>query len=190
MTTMWEGRVAVVTGAGSGIGRATAEQLLEAGASVVGVDLGDEGLSWLEGRERAAAVPGDVSTQACKTDDHLDWKILEKAAPATSDTKVVMKLGAVRMMILFLATITTAVCFHNFLHLPPAAGMMLGLGYLGNADGRFRRALSPAAVGVCRGSTGILPGRKVDGLQLRRVGEVGGLRHPVPGSRRQVAGVD
>lgn len=32
---------------------------------------------------------------------------------------------------LFLTTIVTAVCFHNFLHLPPAAGMMLGLGYLG-----------------------------------------------------------
>ncbi len=56
---------------------------------------------------------------------------VEKAVPAVSDTKVTMKLGAVRMMILFLATITTAVCFHNFLHLPPAAGMMLGLGYLG-----------------------------------------------------------
>ncbi len=56
---------------------------------------------------------------------------VDKAAPAFSDIKVSMKLGAVRMMILFLATITTAVCFHNFLHLPPAAGMMLGLGYLG-----------------------------------------------------------
>jgi Na+/H+ antiporter NhaD/arsenite permease-like protein len=33
-------------------------------------------------------------------------------------------------MALFLATIMTAVSFHNFLHLPPAVGMMLGLGYL------------------------------------------------------------
>ena len=56
---------------------------------------------------------------------------VDKAVPAVSDKKVSMKKGAVRMMFLFLATITTAVCFHNFLHLPPAAGMMLGLGYLG-----------------------------------------------------------
>jgi Na+/H+ antiporter NhaD/arsenite permease-like protein len=31
---------------------------------------------------------------------------------------------------LFLATITTAVSFHNFLHLPPMLGMMTGLAYL------------------------------------------------------------
>ena len=42
-----------------------------------------------------------------------------------------MKLGGRRIIFLFLCTITTAVSFHNFLHLPPAAGMMLGLGYLG-----------------------------------------------------------
>ena len=56
---------------------------------------------------------------------------IEKAVPDVSDTKAVMKLGARRMIILFLLTIVTAVCFHNFLNLPPAAGMMLGLGYLG-----------------------------------------------------------
>jgi NhaD family Na+/H+ antiporter len=31
---------------------------------------------------------------------------------------------------LFLATIVTAVCFHNFLHIPPVYGMMTGLAYL------------------------------------------------------------
>ncbi len=51
--------------------------------------------------------------------------------PKPSKEKKTMKLGARRIMLLFLLTITTAVCFHNFLHLPPAAGMMLGLGYLG-----------------------------------------------------------
>ncbi len=41
-----------------------------------------------------------------------------------------MKVGARRIMILFLLTIITAVLFHNVLRLPPAVGMMLGLGYL------------------------------------------------------------
>jgi NhaD family Na+/H+ antiporter len=53
-----------------------------------------------------------------------------KEKPTVSDEAVSMKLGARRIMALFLATIVTAVSFHNFLHLPPAVGMMLGLGYL------------------------------------------------------------
>lgn len=53
-----------------------------------------------------------------------------KEQPSVSDEAVSMKLGARRIMALFLATIVTAVSFHNFLHLPPAVGMMLGLGYL------------------------------------------------------------
>lgn len=50
--------------------------------------------------------------------------------PAESVDKVNMKPGAYGVMILFALTIATAVAFRNFLHLPPALGMMLGLGYL------------------------------------------------------------
>jgi len=56
---------------------------------------------------------------------------ISRKTPQPSKDQYVMKLGARRIMFLFLLTITTAVSFHNFLHLPPAAGMMLGLGYLG-----------------------------------------------------------
>ncbi len=45
--------------------------------------------------------------------------------------KVSLKFGALWIIALFLMTIITAVSFHNYLHLPPAAGMMLGLSYLG-----------------------------------------------------------
>ncbi len=69
-----------------------------------------------------------------------------KGKPEVGSEKVEMKYGAVPMMGLFLLTIITAVSFHNFLHLPPAAGMMLGLGYLGFFsyhiklhEGRFNR---------------------------------------------------
>jgi Na+/H+ antiporter NhaD/arsenite permease-like protein len=41
-----------------------------------------------------------------------------------------MKRGARRIILLFLATIATAVSFHNFLHMPPVIGMLTGLGYL------------------------------------------------------------
>lgn len=56
---------------------------------------------------------------------------IEKTTPKALDESVQMKYGAKAIMAFFLATITTAVCFHNFLHLPPVAGMMLGLGFLG-----------------------------------------------------------
>ncbi|MEE4252622.1 MAG: sodium:proton antiporter NhaD [Desulfuromusa sp.] len=56
---------------------------------------------------------------------------VSKERPEAMEENIKMKLGGKRVIFLFLCTITTAVCFHNFLHLPPAAGMMLGLGYLG-----------------------------------------------------------
>ncbi len=54
-----------------------------------------------------------------------------RATPEAMEEEVQMKYGAVAIVLLFLLTIITAVSFHNLLHLPPAAGMMLGLGYLG-----------------------------------------------------------
>ncbi len=50
--------------------------------------------------------------------------------PTGGGEMVAMKRGAKRVIALFLATITTAVSFHNFLHLPPVIGMLTGLSYL------------------------------------------------------------
>jgi len=52
----------------------------------------------------------------------------EHAVGSAERTK--LKRGARRIMFLFACTITTAVCFHNFLNLPAFLGMMTGLGYL------------------------------------------------------------
>jgi NhaD family Na+/H+ antiporter len=41
-----------------------------------------------------------------------------------------LKFGGLTIVGLFFLTIVTAVSFHNFLHLPPVFGMMLGLAYL------------------------------------------------------------
>ncbi|MFN0191761.1 MAG: sodium:proton antiporter NhaD [Aestuariivirga sp.] len=60
--------------------------------------------------------------------------IMHFAVPSTKPDprtdRVSFKPGARGVMVLFAATIVTAVCFKNFLHLSPALGMMLGLGYL------------------------------------------------------------
>lgn len=51
-------------------------------------------------------------------------------SPAATDDRGAMKPGGAGVVWLFAATIVTAVSFKNFLSLPPAMGMMLGLGYL------------------------------------------------------------
>ena len=50
--------------------------------------------------------------------------------PEASDEVIPLQRGARRIIALFLATIATAVAFHNFLYLPPVIGMLTGLGYL------------------------------------------------------------
>jgi NhaD family Na+/H+ antiporter len=50
--------------------------------------------------------------------------------PDAIDEQVKLKEGAVAVVVLFIITITMAVCAHNFLHLPPVLGMMTGLAML------------------------------------------------------------
>ena len=59
-----DGRIVWVTGAGSGIGLATAHRLLDQGASVVVTAANTDALAWTEDYSRAVAVPGDVTDEA------------------------------------------------------------------------------------------------------------------------------
>jgi Na+/H+ antiporter NhaD/arsenite permease-like protein len=55
---------------------------------------------------------------------------IPKESPEISTEKVFMKRGGKVIIFLGLLTIFCAVNFHNFLHLPPMLGMMLGFGLL------------------------------------------------------------
>jgi Na+/H+ antiporter NhaD/arsenite permease-like protein len=55
---------------------------------------------------------------------------ISKESPAAVIEVQDMKRGGWMIIMLFVMTIITSACFENFLHLPPAAGMMLGLTYL------------------------------------------------------------
>ena len=57
------GAAAVVTGAGSGLGAATAEALVAAGARVVALDVSADGLAALAGRCGAVPMVGDVASE-------------------------------------------------------------------------------------------------------------------------------
>lgn len=59
----------------------------------------------------------------------MHFAVPNEHPPSDTET-VVMKRGAKRIIFLFIATIATAVSFHNFLHLPPVIGMLTGLAYL------------------------------------------------------------
>ena len=87
--------------------------------------------------------------------------------PRASDEEVEMKRGARRIVVLFLVTIALAVSFHNFLHLPPVMGMMLGLGIL-KVFGFYLRKTLPLSLSRKRA----LAERAGDEEALRRLGEV------------------
>ncbi len=59
-----DGRVAIVTGAASGIGRAAALCFVAAGGSVVAADRAADGFAWAEGIERLVTMSADVTSEA------------------------------------------------------------------------------------------------------------------------------
>ncbi len=53
-----------------------------------------------------------------------------KGTPDPVSEPIRLKTGGIVVIVLFLATIATAILFKSYIGLPPALGMMLGLGYL------------------------------------------------------------
>ncbi|WP_084155701.1 sodium:proton antiporter NhaD [Halomonas halocynthiae] len=66
---------------------------------------------------------------------------IKNRKPDSIDDVVWLKRGAIRIVLLFLLTVATAVVGHTFLHLPPVLGMMTGLGYLQFFGYYLRRSL-------------------------------------------------
>jgi len=58
------------------------------------------------------------------------FPFLPNESPGGSRDKIPLKPGAKVVIVMGIGTIATAVSFHQFLHLPPFLGMMLGLGVL------------------------------------------------------------
>ena len=87
MTLELRGRTALVTGAGNGIGRAAAQRLLDAGASVVAVDVDQAALSRLS--------PG-ADGGALKT---IARDLLEGGAPQEVVSQAISELGRVDILV-------------------------------------------------------------------------------------------
>lgn len=66
---------------------------------------------------------------------------VERRKPSAVYEEVELKRGALRILVLFLLTIVTAVLCHTLFHLPPVLGMMTGLGYLQFFGYYLRRSL-------------------------------------------------
>lgn len=75
----------------------------------------------------ALFIPAVVNFLVPATIMHF-W--VPKERPKAAAQAAPLRRGAMGIIVLFFMTIATAVCFENFLDLPPAAGMLAGLSYL------------------------------------------------------------
>ena len=87
-------RVAIVTGAASGIGRATVELLVSRGFGVVAIDLDADRFDWAHGVDRIAVIAGDVCSEdvnqhavdvAVERFGRLDASVLNAGVPGRGD---------------------------------------------------------------------------------------------------------
>ena len=92
---------------------------------------------------------------------------IEKRKPEAADESVELKRGALRIALLFLLTIVTAVLCHTMLHLPPVLGMLTGLGYL-QIFGYFLQRTLPSSLARKRSHAE----QKGDHEALERLGEI------------------
>ncbi|HEY7886530.1 MAG TPA: sodium:proton antiporter NhaD [Cellvibrionaceae bacterium] len=92
---------------------------------------------------------------------------VENRQPVAVEEEVELKRGALRILALFLLTITTAVLCHLLLHMPPVLGMLTGLGYL-QFFGYFLRRTLPGSLARKRA----MAERAGDQQALERLGGV------------------
>jgi NhaD family Na+/H+ antiporter len=72
-----------------------------------------------------------------------------------------LRRGGMRIVLLFLLTIVTAVSFHNFLHIPPVFGMMFGLAYL-KLFGYYLKVVEKSSADLAQTTPGNAPKRHLD----------------------------
>src|SRR5215467_7049768 len=89
MAGMVEGKIAVVTGAGGGIGREIAIAMAQAGAKVlindIGASLAGEGQSTSPAEETKRFIEGAGGAAAISTDSVAEWSSTQKIAQAALD---------------------------------------------------------------------------------------------------------
>lgn len=79
-STRHAGKVAIVTGAGSGIGRATALRLSGKGARVIGCDLAEPALAETNATLQQAGRPAELLTADVTNQDDVD-RVVAAAGP-------------------------------------------------------------------------------------------------------------